>query len=235
MKRIIFCLLSAISGLLAAQNSEQYTYLDELALKSGTDKSSAFHNYTEIYARYFSSIKEKPLKFLEIGICEGNSVQLWEKYFPNAELHFIDISVDQAKYFSKRSHYHLADQESPQQLQEFIAKTGGGFDIIIDDGGHTMRQQIISFQQLFPHVNSGGMYIIEDLHTSYNQQYLKGNGRTTVEYLKTLVDEINFVGARTQCASHKNIDPSVVPYLNLMRGSIESIHFYTSLVIITKR
>lgn len=235
MKSMIFLLLFAINGLILAQNVEEYSHLDELALKSGTDKSSAFHNYTEVYAHLFSSIKEKPLKFLEIGICKGNSVQLWEKYFPNAELHFIDISLSQTKYFSKRSTYHLVDQASPQHLQEFITKTGGGFDIIIDDGGHTMRQQIISFQQLFPHVNSGGMYIIEDLHTSYNKQYLGGHQNTTVEYLKRLVDELNFVGARQQCASHKNIDPSIMPYLNVLRESIESIHFYSSLVIINKR
>ena len=112
-------------------------------------------------------LEDKPIKFLEIGIFEGASVKLWEEYFKNADLHFIDITFQNIKHFSNRSHYHLCDQENPESLQAFIQKTGGDFDLIIDDGGHTMKQQITSFVTLFPYLKSGGIYIIEDLHTSY--------------------------------------------------------------------
>jgi hypothetical protein len=61
-----------------------YSLLDALALASGTDKSSAGHNYTKIYAKYFASLKDKPIKFLEIGIFQGNSVKMWEDYFSEA-------------------------------------------------------------------------------------------------------------------------------------------------------
>jgi Methyltransferase domain len=232
---LILFFLVTTKCLIAAEKSEQYAYLDALALESQTDKSSAYHNYTEIYARYFSSLREKPIKFLEIGIARGNSVMLWEKYFPNAQLHFIDIALDHVQYISERSHYYSVNQESSEELRQFIGKTGGDFDIIIDDGGHTMRQQIISFQELFPHIKSGGMYVIEDLHTSYKRSYLNGHRKTTIEYLKTLIDELNFVGAHTFRASHRNIDPSAAQQLNLFRESIESIHFYDSVAIITKR
>mgnify|MGYP007031389537 CR=1 FL=1 len=58
--------------------NEEYLYLDELALLAGTDKSSAFHHYTKVYADYFGPIKNDPLIFLEMGIYKGNSVKLWE-------------------------------------------------------------------------------------------------------------------------------------------------------------
>jgi len=230
----------ASSIVFASDYNEQYKYMDELAVKAHTDKSSDHHNYTEIYARCFANMRERPLKFLEIGIYKGNSVKLWEDYFPNAELHFMDITLELAEYVSTRSHYHVANQESPQELHKFIEETGGDFDIIIDDGGHTMNQQITSFENLFPHVKSGGMYVIEDLHTSYWPQYggnnrRRSSKRTAIEYTKTLIDELNFVGARTGRASHQNVDPSISNELNLYREKIESIHFYDSVVIIIKR
>lgn len=220
----------------SVEKQEEYHYLNHLALESGADKSSNYHNYTEIYAQYFASLKEKPIKFLEIGIHQGSSVKLWERYFKNAELHFIDITFSTIKYFSDRSHYHLVNQEDPQALQKFAVETGGNFDIIVDDGGHMMNQQIVSFQNLFPHIKSGGMYIIEDLHTSYWPSYGGGNHPgTTIAFLKGLIDELNFVGAHTMRASHRNLDPSFFNVLNIYRGQVESMHFYDSLIIIKKR
>jgi hypothetical protein len=67
------------------------------------------------------------------------------------------------------------------------------FDIIIDDGGHTMNQQRISFMTLLSLVRSGGLYVIEDLETSYNPTYSNeyfNNPSTMIELIKTFVDEI---------------------------------------------
>lgn len=240
MLRILLLTFSLIFFLFkplhASESSDEYHYLDNLAIKAGADKNSTYHNYTEVYARYFAGLKEKPIKFLEIGIYQGASVKLWEEYFKNAELHFIDITFQYTQYYSDRSHYHLCNQESPEDLQKFIAKTGGNFDVIIDDGGHTMNQQITSFKVLFPHLKSGGLYIIEDLHTSYWPGW--GGEKTrlnTVAFLKSLVDEVNFIGARTTKASHLAIDPSISKELNIYREKIYSIHFYDSLAIIIKR
>ena len=79
----------------------------------------------------------------------------------------------------------------------------GPVDVIIDDGGHTMNQQKTSFKVLFPYLKSDGVYIIEDLHTSYWRYYLKGTERvlcydspqTTISYIKYLIDCVNFSGA----------------------------------------
>jgi hypothetical protein len=219
-----------------ASDETSYQILDALALETGADKSSNYHNYTQVYAPYFSSLRDKPIKFLEIGIYKGASVQLWERYFKNADLHFIDISLALVEYSSPRSHYHVVDQESARDLEQFIQATGGEFDVIIDDGGHTMRQQITSFCTLFPHFKSGGMYIVEDLHTSYWSGWGQElSSVTMVDFLKGLVDDINAVGARSGRASHLAVDPSLRSELTPYQESILSIHFYDSVAVIIKR
>ena len=133
---------------------------------------------------------------------------MWENYFTQAELHFIDITDSKILYHSDRSTYHFLDQSNVKQLKDFVKSTGGNYDIIIDDGGHTMAQQKISFVNLFPAVKNGGMYIIEDLHTSYWSIYGGGgtpekpsaNNASMTVFLQKLVDDVNFVGARTWCA-----------------------------------
>ena len=229
-----FCFI--VESRATANLDEEYRYLDQLALAAGTDKASNYHNYTEIYAKYFGPLKNQSIKFLEIGILRGNSVKLWESYFKNAELHFIDITLDAVEYKPQRAQYHIANQESPEDLDLFVNKAGGQFDIIIDDGGHTMKQQIVSFESLFPYLKNGGMYIIEDLHTSYWENY--GGGKhpgTAVEFLKKLIDEVNFVGATSRRASHRNIDAPVLKGASIYSTQIESIHYYDSVAIIIKR
>jgi len=244
MPLLLFILLSC--QLMACRafelRQDEYQYLDQLALPCA-DKSSSYHNYTEVYAHYFHPLKDKPLKFLEIGVFQGGSVQLWENYFKHAELHFIDVTLDYLKYFSNRAHYHIVDQSNVQQLERFIQETGGQFDIILDDGGHTMVDQIVSFKTLFPYLNSGGLYIIEDLHTSYWTNFgggsrnvnLKAGPQTTIQFLKNLIDDVNFVGARTAKASHRQDLSSISGELNLFREQILGLHFYDSVCIIIKR
>lgn len=243
MKKIlsVFLLLSA------AIYADDYKDMDDLALQFDSNgasrKGSNGHNYTEVYSRYFAHLRDLPIKFFEIGIFEGNGVQMWEQYFKNAELHFMDITFSYAKYFSNRSHYHLGDQANAKDLLSIMSSTGGDFDIIIDDGGHTMNQQLVSFITLFPYVKSGGMYIIEDLHTSYWKTY-QGGGTyehpksgpgTFINFLKDRIDDVNYVGARTLCADHNKISSSIENELNIYRKQIYSMHFYDSLCFIIKR
>lgn len=148
-KILIFTLLTNLSLYPAT--------LDELGLRWGTDKSSAFHHYTKIYEKYFSELRKKPIKFLEIGFSTGASAHMWEEYFEHAQLYFMDINPETVNLLQnfKRTKLYLVDQGNPAELLAFIQDVGGDFDIIIDDGGHTMNQQIISFKTLFPSIKSG--------------------------------------------------------------------------------
>ncbi len=220
-----------------------YYDLDRLALEAEADKGSFYHNYTKIYSQYFAPIRNQNLKILEIGVWQGASVRLWEGYFPNADLHFIDIDYSHLTYMPSRAHLHICDQSNVSQLKSFVQKTGGDWDIIIDDGGHTMEQQQVSFKTLFPYLRSGGMYIIEDLHTSYWKEYGGKGGQmhpaaardSTTEFLKRLIDDINYVGARTAKANHDTDLHSISSELTGYRNKILSLTFYDSLCIIVKR
>ena len=237
MKRLLFCAPALLMNpIYCTQALDNYWQMDEIAIRAGADKGSDYHNYTEVYSKYFAPLRDKPIKFLEIGIYKGASVKMWEEYLPNAELHFMDITFEKVEYFSKRSQYHQYDQESEKALNHFDQKTGGNFYVILDDGGHTMKQQINSFIALFPHVKSGGMYIIEDLHTSYWPGHFGGGGPdSTINFLKKLIDELNHVGATTTRASHLALSPEVLSKLNLYQRDIYAMHFYDSVAVILKR
>lgn len=85
------------------------------------------------------------------------------------------------------------DQGDPAVLEAFIEKYGSDFDIIIDDGGHTMSQQITSLQHLFKAVKPGGMYFCEDLETSFHPAFGggdKGMSGTMTDYIHQIIEDM---------------------------------------------
>jgi demethylmacrocin O-methyltransferase len=90
-------------------------------------------------------------------------VKLWERYFPSADLHFVDVTAENIRYNSSRSHYHFIEQTNGTQLKE-LGQRYGPFDVILDDGGHWSEQIIISFEALVEFVKPG---IISFLLTTY--------------------------------------------------------------------
>jgi hypothetical protein len=148
--------------------------IEEIANHYETDKRLSDHNYTEYYERYFESIRDNKLNVVEIGILrhparpyEGASLLLWQDYFSNSTIHGIDIN-DHTHMESNRIKIYQADQGNREQLTDVFNKIGNA-DIIIDDGSHFMHHQQISFAHLFKELKSGGIYVIEDLHTSHPQ------------------------------------------------------------------
>jgi SAM-dependent methyltransferase len=125
--------------------------------------------YIEFYSKLFPP-GFKINKFLEIGVLNGGSLKMWEEYFPKAKIYGIDIKK-KSRFNSKRITTIQADQSDRLHLYR-IGKEFGNFDVILDDGGHYMSQQQISFAILFKFLKSNGIYIIEDLHTSFYPQYI---------------------------------------------------------------
>jgi demethylmacrocin O-methyltransferase len=130
-----------------------------------TDKGNLVHRYTEVYELFFSPLKDTATRIFEIGIAGGGSLEMWRDYFPKATIYGIDI-YPKTELDSARIKTFVADQSDRRQLAAFIDKFGGYFDIIIDDGGHSMDQQQISVGFLFKYLKPGGYYVIEDVHTS---------------------------------------------------------------------
>jgi SAM-dependent methyltransferase len=129
-------------------------------------RETAGHDYIELYEKFFEPIRSQVERVFEIGVWHGDSLRLWDAYFPNARIFGIDIE-DTSMYATERITTFVADQSDREQLGSFIERYGGDFDIIIDDGGHSMEQQQVSFGYLFRFVRPGGYYVIEDTHTSF--------------------------------------------------------------------
>ncbi|KAJ1326185.1 forkhead protein FKH [Microdochium nivale] len=151
----------------------------EIAMKHGTDKVTD-HQYHFMYEKYMPALRDKKLKMLEIGLgCNmgygpGHSYHTWLEYFPNVDLYYIEYDAEcAAKWASATTGATIftGDQADVKFLNEVIRKTGGNFDIIIDDGGHTMHQQQVSLEQLWKAVTPGGIYFLEDLQTSFMAAY----------------------------------------------------------------
>jgi 23S rRNA U2552 (ribose-2'-O)-methylase RlmE/FtsJ len=162
-------MLVTISGTLSCTKQYRFGELGELA-EGKTDKAMAVHGFVEPYEYFFLPFKNSPIKFFEIGIAKGGSLKMWRDYFPNAMVYAIDIN-DCSQFESERVKTFIADQSDRSKLQTFIDKYGSDFDIILDDGGHSMDQQQISFGFLFKHVKPGGYYVIEDVHTSLSDLF----------------------------------------------------------------
>lgn len=244
MKKLCNFLLALLFVPLLGQSTKS---LSDLALKYGSDKGPNDHNYTSTYEKYLSNIKDKPLKILEIGFAVGSSARIWDEYFthPQTRLYFMDNNKDCYNYMqglSARCSLHMIDQADSAQLLKFTGSIAQEFDIIIDDGGHMMHQQITSFKTLFPSLKKGGLYIVEDLHTSYWASYgsegsydhPKASQSSAIRFFQSLVDELNFIGARTGYANKNRCSQQSLAAFSSYQKEIASIHFYTSLCFIFK-
>lgn len=181
-------------------------------------------NYFDVYERYFSKYRDKELVLLEIGISHGGSLQMWRKYFgPKAKIYAIDINPECKKLEEEGIEIFIGSQEDPVFLEKVI-KTIPTPDIIIDDGGHTMKQQIVSFEVLYRYVKENGIYLCEDTCTSYWYEYDGGLGRkgTFINFAKKLVDKLYAWHYRK---------PEEIEYFT---RHTHAIHFYDSMVVFEK-
>ncbi len=171
----------------AEQARKTRRFLSQLAIKHGTDKGPGCHNYTELYEQMFGGIKDESLKILEIGVLDGASLRMWCDFFPNAEIHGLDINPDCKVFADDRITIHIGDQGDRQ----FMESIGIDFDIVIDDGSHRVSDQIESFKVFWP--NTRLIYVVEDTYSSYMKRYGGGYRRsgTAVEFFKDLIDDAN--------------------------------------------
>lgn len=184
-------------------------------------------HYFEIYERYFSKYRSQKVNILEIGVSQGGSLQLWKKYFGNqAAIYAIDINPACKQFEEENIRIFIGSQSDPAFLNE-VTDQIPELDIIIDDGGHTMLQQKISFETLYPKVKEGGVYIVEDTHTSYWYEFHGGLRKRTsfIEYAKNLIDSLYEHHVHEK---HKILLTGNTKHIN-------SIHFYDSMVIFDKR
>jgi glycosyltransferase involved in cell wall biosynthesis len=151
--------------------------------------------YLSEYDRLFSSYREQPIRMLEIGIQNGGSLEIWSKYFQNANILVgCDINPDCAKltYEDNRIHVVVNDANSDVAEDEIFGHSKV-FDLIIDDGSHTSGDIVKSFARYFHCLSDGGIFIAEDLHCSYWSDFEGGLyfPYSSISFFKKLADVIN--------------------------------------------
>ena len=140
------------------------TQLRQYADNVTTDKDT-WHSYLGVYETLFESIRETATRIMEIGVCQGGSIQMWSQYFSNAEIHGVDIDFSRVnyKFDTSRIHLHTRDAYTDSFVDTFELAS---FDVIIDDGPHTL-DSMIRIVQLYPKlIKENGLLIIEDVQSA---------------------------------------------------------------------
>jgi hypothetical protein len=184
-----------------------------------------WNHYFDVYDRHFARFRGKPVTVLEIGIFQGGSLLMWKNYFgEKVKIYGIDIDPRCKEFEEENIKIFIGSQSDRKFLQE-VKNAIPAVDILIDDGGHYMNQQIVTFEELFDHVKDNGVYLAEDLHTSYWLKYGGGYKRkgTFIEYSKKFIDYLN------AWHSEQNIFR-----VNKFTENVDSVHYYDSILVIEK-
>lgn len=160
--------------------------LTEIGTKYNTDKATG-HGFTEFYDDYV--VKYANPNILEIGVYYGASLKMWEEYFGSPFIVGVDIE-EKSIYDNENIKTIVADQGDPTQLLRCV-DICKEYQIIIDDGSHLISHQISTFATLFPYLASGGVYFLEDLHTSFigGDYNPKNDAITAYNFLHLLCNE----------------------------------------------
>lgn len=204
--------------------------LDEIAIKNGTDKSSPYHNYCNVYERYMEPYRQSEVKLLEVGVQFGFSVRTWLEYFENGRIYGVDI-LKECKYEHPRLVLEQGDQQSVTFWSYFTGKHGSNWNIIIDDASHRNDHIIVMFEQMFKHVKPGGLYIVEDVFAGFVPQFMSNERPHLDEWVKGLFCELNHYGKDFH--GHPNQAKEIK--LGYLEQHIDFVHLYKGLVIIGKK
>jgi hypothetical protein len=201
--------------------------LQEIFNTKLTLRSDKWVSYFDVYETYFSKYRHTEFTFVEVGVADGGSMQMWREYFGNsAKIYGLDISPGAKDLPLPSQNIIVGDQSSISFWDETLPAIGK-IDAFLDDGGHTMVQQINTLAKVWPYIADGGVYICEDTHTSYWPDYGGGYKKhgSIIEYTKDLVDLVNLEG-----------NPGVLPPESLINTfpDIKSIHYYHSMIVFIK-
>jgi hypothetical protein len=178
-------------------------------------------HYFPIYHRHLERFRGRAVRVLEIGVYRAGGLNMWQDYF-GADATIVGVDVDPAAQRAAGDAFvvELGDQEDPEFLRH-ISEKHGPFDVVIDDGGHSMRQQIVTSETLFPLLAEDGVLLVEDTHTSYWSTY--GGGRSAsgsfLRWAQGHIDDL-----------HSFHDTSVDSTSAWATG-LGAVHFYDSIVV----
>ena len=192
-------------------------------------------HYFPIYERHFKRFQDTACTVVEIGCGQGGSLQMWKRYFgPNATIVGLDINAKCKELTEPQIEIRIGNQSDNAFLLSVLGEFGSP-DIVIDDGSHQQEDVLASFGILYPCLATRGVYLVEDLHAAYWQEFGGREGRngaayTFIEKVKDLIDALHLHHQRGDFV------PSVHRPLESAEfaASTDSIHVYDSMVILER-
>ena len=187
-----------------------------------------YTNYFQAYDQLFNQYIGKKITFVEIGIFSGGSLFMWRKFF-GKKARIIGIDLDpKAKQFEKYGfEIFIGDQSKKEFWNKFFKKVGK-VDVILDDGGHTNYQQIMTTNLCVPMIKDDGKLVIEDVHTSFiKKNWYNPSKYSFINYSKFLIDDIN---GRIFDKTHQDTKYIGVTKKNSLNKTIYSIKFFNNFV-----
>ena len=157
--------------------------------------SDKWSSYIAVYEDLFASRRHQPVRLLEIGVLNGGSLEIWAKYFSAARL-ILGCDNNPAcaslRFDDPRVKLVIADACSNKGARQ-IAAHADELDIVVDDGSHNSPDIVRSFFRYFPKLANGGIYVVEDLHCSYWQDFEGGlyGPHSSMAFFKALADVLN--------------------------------------------
>ena len=210
--------------------------LSQIAKKYKCFKNNHIHNnvyLVDIYQQYFEKIRDQKISFLEIGVYTGASISMWLEYFKKISLYMIDIDPTTKKFERDGVEIFIGSQDD-QKLIKDITNKCNKFDVILDDGSHINELTLKSFNLLWGHLKPGGLYIIEDLHCSYEPHISKVKDSFVRKHwpgMKYNPDTIKLENKREDINKFLN---QKIHDLDWNKTNIFSIHVYSKSIIIQK-
>jgi len=208
-----------------------------------------WHHYFDIYEKHFSRIKKQNKKpvILEIGVQNGGSLLMWKKYFgKKSKIFGIDIDEECKKHtdLSKNIEVLIGDSSNIEWLTSIVNQLPE-IDIVIDDGGHTRKQQINAFLALYDKISKNGVYLVEDLHCNYFKEF-NDNPESFIDFAKSKIDLLHgyFTSNTNEETSFLEVyNRLIIPpkersekiNVPLFTKSTHSISFYDSIIVFDKK
>ena len=174
--------------------------------------------YFQVYEELLSKYRNKKITFVEVGVLNGGSLFMWRDFFgPESRIIGVDFNPLAKRWEEDGFEIFIGSQSSPDFWRDFFSSIGM-VDVLLDDGGHTNEQQIVTTHQSIPFIKDGGLLIVEDVHASYFKDFGNPSKYSFINYAKLFIDGIN---ARF---------PGVEVVKNMFRDAVYSAHFYDSIV-----
>jgi 23S rRNA U2552 (ribose-2'-O)-methylase RlmE/FtsJ len=199
-----------------------------------TDKGTWHHNYCRQYEHLFAPYRNDALNYIEIGVFKGASLRAMRRVFPNAQKIVgvdIDSSCKEHEDVSNGIYVEIGDA-TLMDVVENITQKHGTFDIILDDGSHRMADMINSFELLFPLLNDGGIYIIEDTNTYAMNRFQTPGVLNILQYFWPLTTHLNQFRPEDDCSDPFKIEKISEDPIEL---GIDKIEFGCSYIAVHKK